>query len=111
MYRIKTDGTEHNIFAESGEVVIENQVSNTNNTTASEKDIVLKHSYTTKFSEKNAVTYPNFTISYPSNWMVSQNRVTATGETIILTNERGVEIKYSHIGGVAEGKLGVSSTS
>ncbi len=109
LYSIKTDGTENHIFAQLGEKVIENQVSNTNNNTTYAKDIVLKHSYTTKFSKKNAVTYPNFTISYPSNWMISQNSVTSAGETIILTNERGVKIKYSHICDVEEGNLGGGS--
>lgn len=72
--------------------------------------VELIRSYETKFCEENAIGYPSFIIEYPSNWMVSSAEVTPTNETIILTNERGVEIKYSYIGNVAEGHLGGGST-
>lgn len=71
----------------------------------------LNNTYTTRFSEINAITYPNFSWDYPDNWTVSQEEVTQTSETVTLTNERGITIKFSHIGGVAEGQLGGGSGS
>lgn len=72
--------------------------------------ITLNNTYKTKFSEVNAITYPDFLFDYPDNWTISQEEVTQTGETVILTNESGITIKFSHIGGVPEGQLGGGGT-
>ena len=42
--------------------------------------------------------------------MISQEEATQTNEKVILTNERGVTVQF-HIGGVAEGNLGVGSAT
>ncbi len=68
-------------------------------------------SYETRFGEVNAVTYPSFIIDYPSNWTVTESQVTATDETVILTNERGTEIKFSYIGGIGNIGPNISGTS
>lgn len=73
--------------------------------------ITLNNTYKTKFSEANAITYPDFLFDYPDNWTISQEEVTQISETVTLTNERGITIKFSHIGGVAKGQLGGGSGS
>lgn len=65
----------------------------------------LDYTYYTKFGDINMITYPRFAFDYLDGWTISQEEVTQTGETVILTNERGVTITFSHIGGVAEGEL------
>ncbi|MDD3339769.1 MAG: hypothetical protein PHS82_13040 [Lachnospiraceae bacterium] len=72
---------------------------------SSSNDIILSNTYCTKFGEVNAITYPQFIFDYPNNWTVTQEEVTQTGENVTLANERGAEIKFTHIGGVAEGTL------
>ena len=42
---------------------------------------------------------------YPGNWTVTNEEVSQTDETVVLTNERGSTITYTYIGGVAEGQL------
>lgn len=73
--------------------------------------IKLDNTYTTKYAEVNAVTYPNFTFDFPSNWTITNEEVTQTGETVVLSNETGVNITFSHIGGTAEGQLGGGSST
>lgn len=65
----------------------------------------LDYTYHTKFGDINMITYPQFAFDYLDGWTISQEEVTQNGETVILTNERGVTITFSHIGGVAEGEL------
>ncbi len=81
---------------------IEGIVSNTDVKADSDN---ITQTYTTHFGEANAVTYPSFTFYYPNNWTISHEEVTQTNETVILTNERGVTVQFSYIGGVAEGNL------
>lgn len=69
----------------------------------------LNHEYQTKFGEANMVTYPQFAFDYPDGWTITQEEVTQTGETVVLTNERGATITFSYIGGVAQGELGGGS--
>ena len=83
---------------------IEGIVSNTDVKADSDN---ITQTYTTHFGEANAITYPSFSFDYPDNWMISQEEVTQT----ILTNERGVTVQFSYIGGVAEGNLGVGSAT
>ena len=94
--KIALDSTEQEIKEENNKIEI---------TDEEEKTIVLNNTYTTKFSEVNAVTYPSFTFDYPDNWGIVQEDITEFGETVVLANERGVEITYSHIGGIGEDGL------
>ena len=87
---------------------IEGIVSNTDVKADSDN---ITQTYTTHFGEANAVTYPSFTFDYPNNWTISYEEVTQTNETVILTNERGVTVQFSYIGGVAEGNLGGGSAT
>lgn len=57
-------------------------------------EIVLNHTYTTKFGEINVVTYPRLLFDYPDNWSVTFEEVTPNTERVVLTNERGVNIEY-----------------
>ena len=59
----------------------------------------------------NAVSYPCFLFDYPGNWTVTNEEVSQTDETVVLTNERGSTITYTYIGGVAEGQLGSGSAT
>lgn len=70
----------------------------------------LSNTYYTKFGEVNAITYPKFIFDYNSNWTVTKEDVTQTGETVVLSNDRGVTITYTNIGGVAEGSIDGGST-
>ena len=111
IYRIKTDGTEHQLFASMGEAETTPPGETSGDSTEVSSDIVLNHSYETRFGDANSIAYPSFTIEYPSNWMVSDNQVSPTDETIVFTNERGVEIKYSYIGGIGNIGPNISGTS
>lgn len=64
--------------------------------TQSQQEIVveLTDTYSTKFASKNSVTYPTFTFKYPSSWSVTDELVTARGETVELTSSDGVVVKY-----------------
>ncbi len=57
----------------------------------------LINTYTTKFAEVNAVTYPKFMFDYSDNWKIEEESVGSFSEMVILKNERGVEITYSQI--------------
>src|SRR5665648_709953 len=58
----------------------------------------LCNTYTTKYGEVNAVTYPSFMFDYPNGWTVSSEDITPQSELVTLTNERGAKITYSYIG-------------
>lgn len=92
---------------EDSEEIMENDMQENLEEVAEEtvEEITLNNSYKTKFSEVNAVTYPTFVFDYTDKWVISQEEVTQTGETVTLENENGITIKFSHIGGVAEGQL------
>lgn len=61
------------------------------------KTVSLNHSYTTRFSAVNMITYPSFTFDYPDGWTVTQEEVTPYGESVTLTSENGAQVQYSHI--------------
>lgn len=65
------------------------------------KTLSLNNTYTTKFGEINAITYPTFAFDYPDNWTISQEEVTQTNETVTLTM-RGVSQSNSHISAVLQ---------
>lgn len=71
--------------------------------------IQLNNTYSTKYGDVNAVTYPKFSFDYPENWKISSEEVGTTNEKVVLSNDRGIMITYSYIGGVAEGQLGGGS--
>lgn len=73
------------------------------------KPIQLNNTYETKYGDVNAVTYPKFYFDYPNNWQISAEEVSTTNERVVLSNERGATVTFSHIGGVAEGQLGGGS--
>lgn len=110
IYRVKIDGTDFQLFASMGEAETTPQRETGGGSTEASGDIVLDHSYETRFGEVNSITYPSFTVEYPGTWMVSDRHVSLTDETIVFTNERGVEIKYSYIGGIAEGGLNIGGS-
>lgn len=58
----------------------------------------LCNTYTTKYGEVNAVTYPSFMFDYPNGWNVSSEDITPESELVTLTNKRGTKITYSYIG-------------
>lgn len=58
------------------------------------KEVELTQQYTTKFGDVNAITYPAFTFGYPEGWIVAEESVDQMGETVVLKNENGVEVKY-----------------
>ncbi len=60
--------------------------------------VELNNTYTTRFEEVNAVTYPPFVFDYPNGWTVSKENVTPEAELVTLTNDRGARITYSYIG-------------
>lgn len=73
--------------------------------------IQLNNTYTTKYGDVNAVTYPKFFFDYPENWKIFDEEVGRTNEKVVLSNDRGTTITFSHIGGVAEGQLGGGSST
>ena len=72
-------------------------------TTASSEEITVKvtlnNTYTTKFGDTNAITYPPFSFDYPDGWTIAKESVTQQSEMVTLTNNRGAEITFSYIGG------------
>ena len=53
--------------------------------------------YITRYGEVNAVTYPAFQFDIPYGWEVIAEEVTIDGETVTISNDRGVEVTYSHL--------------
>ena len=60
-----------------------------------EQPILLNNSYTTRYQQVNAVTYPPFAFDYPDNWEVTSEEVTTEYEIVTLSNNEGAEIKFS----------------
>lgn len=54
--------------------------------------------YITRFGEVNAITYPAFQFDIPFGWDVVKEEVRIDGETVTISNNRGVEVTYSHLG-------------
>ncbi len=62
--------------------------------TSQEIVVELTNTYSTHFATDNSITYPTFTFKYPSSWSVTDELVTARGETVELTSSDGAKIKY-----------------
>ena len=65
--------------------------------------ITLNNTFTTRFREVNAVTWPSFAFDFPDNWTITDEDVSQQSEFITLTNDRGVTISYSHFSGSVAG--------
>lgn len=65
--------------------------------------VELNNTYTTKFGETNAITYPPFSFHYPNGWVITKESVTQQSEMVTLTNDRGAKITFSYIGGEKPG--------
>lgn len=68
----------------------------------SDKKLSLNSTYETQYSEITHTNFPQFAFDYPSSWKIDAD-ANADGETVIISNERGVEITYSHLIGVEAG--------
>lgn len=55
--------------------------------------------YTTKYGEVNAVTWPAFSFDLPGGWSVTTDDVTTSGESIIVENGGGIEVVFSQLNG------------
>lgn len=53
--------------------------------------------YITRFGEVNAITYPAFQFDIPFGWEVTAEEVRSDGETVTISNDRGVTVTYSHL--------------
>ena len=64
--------------------------------TSSQQEIVveLTDTYSTQFATDNSITYPTFSFKYPSSWSLTEELVTASGETVELTSSDGAVIQY-----------------
>lgn len=64
--------------------------------TSSQQEIVveLTDTYSTQFATENSITYPTFSFKYPSSWSLTEELVTARGETVELTSSDGAVIQY-----------------
>lgn len=73
--------------------------------------MVLSNTVTTKFGDKNAVTYPRFRFDHPDTWTVSKEEVTAETEQVTLTNDRGAEIHFSYYAYPRDFNFGTSAVN
>ena len=73
--------------------------------------VKLNHTYTTKFSDANAVTYPHFLFDYSDNWTISQEEVTTNTESVTLANDHGAEIKFRYFGYPKDFNFGTSNAT
>lgn len=95
LYRIRTDGTENQLFAVCGEVEIKEE--DTDEVSDTEKDLI---TYKTKFGEVEMVECPTFYFDYPSDWHITKEEVDGGdpqkvfGEVVTVSNDRGVEVTY-----------------
>ena len=66
--------------------------------TESVGNVVLNHSYITRFHEVNAVEAPVFTFDYPDGWTVTSEEVSSSEEEVILSNETGATVTFWYYG-------------
>lgn len=59
----------------------------------------LSNTYTTRFGNVNAITYPAFSFDYPEGWTITQEDVTQQSELVTLESNSGSRIRFSYIGG------------
>ena len=66
------------------------------------KEFNLKNTYSTRYGEANAITYPSFSFDYPSGWKITNEEITPTSEKVVLSNENGIEVTYWYFGDMKE---------
>ncbi|MBP3620414.1 MAG: hypothetical protein J6J16_01485 [Lachnospiraceae bacterium] len=59
-------------------------------------NVVELNTYSTKFGEYTGTSYPVYSFDYPDNWSITVEDCNASEEFVTLSNERGVEIVFSH---------------
>ena len=92
------------------EKTAEAQTAETNISQIGGNEPELSKTYTTSYQEVNSVTYPPFSFDYPENWTIKTENVTQTTETVVLTNNRGVQIEFDYYGNIPEGtNMGTST--
>ncbi|MEA4804650.1 MAG: hypothetical protein VB113_02035 [Acetobacterium wieringae] len=88
----------------------EAQTAETNISQKGENEPEHTKTYTTSFQEVNSVTYPPYSFDYPENWTIKTENVTQTTETVVLANNRGVQIEFDYYGNIPEGtNMGTST--
>lgn len=61
-----------------------------------------KNTYTTKYGETNAITYPAFSFDYPDNWTITSEEVTPISEVVTLENGSGANVTFLYNSGSIE---------
>ncbi len=59
--------------------------------------VELNQTYTTKWQDVNAITFPAFTFAYPEGWTVVEESVDQGMEMVVLENADGARIVFSHL--------------
>lgn len=59
--------------------------------------VELTQTYTTKWQDVNAITYPAYTFSYPEGWTVVEEDVSQDMERVVLENADGARIVFGHL--------------
>lgn len=76
--------------------VIQNEEVKTEVAIEDDLDMVELNTYSTKFGEYTGTSYPVYSFDYPDNWSITVEDCDASEEFVTLSNERGVEIVFSH---------------
>lgn len=65
-----------------------------------ETNIILNHTYTTRFGEVEAVEAPAFEFDYPDGWTVTSEEIKqdSAQEKVVLSNEAGAKITFWYYG-------------
>lgn len=106
LYRIRTDGSDRQVISGGEKNLIETNNERVEPSSANENGndeegitpntIELNNTYTTRFGDINAVTYPSFMFDYSDHWTIAQEEVTPLTELVVLKNDRGVEITFAY---------------
>ena len=76
----------------------ETEVISTSKASLDEDDLTLNNTYETQFEDVMLVTYPKFAFDFPSSWDLTTN-IDESGETAVVTSNRGVTVTYTHMSG------------
>ncbi|HHU49558.1 MAG: DUF5050 domain-containing protein [Caldicoprobacterales bacterium] len=106
LYRIRTDGSDRQVISGGKKNSIEGNDETEEPSSPrknghdeggiTQKTIDLNNTYTTRFGEINAISYPSFMFDYLDRWTISQEEVTPLTELVVLKNDRGVEITFAY---------------
>lgn len=86
-----------NYTEEEEKEIIEIMCSFRVNTIESAENIKLTNTYKTKYQDICLKSYPYFEFDYPDNWAITYEKCENYEEYVTLSNERGVEIEFSHM--------------